>query len=412
MPITQLASTKHTDESCRTFILQGEGHTLGNALRCIISGFPDVEFCAYTVPHPMEASMHFRIQMKKGRAVDALKRGEGSYAKVYLAEYHGHTDDKNKPRQLACKIVDTQKAPKDFVKKFLPRELDILVKINHPHLIHVHSIFQRKSKYYIFMRFAENGDLLEFILKKGSISEAQSRVWMRQLALAVQYLHDMEIAHRDLKCENALITSNYNLKVSDFGFARYVTDAYGKRLTSDTYCGSLSYAAPEILKGSPYHPKVADIWSLGVILYIMLNKAMPFDDTNIKRLHEQQTSRQWKFRSKVVDILSMEVKKLMNHLLEPDVTKRWKIDQVLNSDWFAMDPRLNQLNPAEQAAMMHAQEEKKKYIETLKKKAAPRSVKGEGSNKDVAVLKKENEQPDREKFANLSVPSIMDEDYK
>ncbi|XP_044255387.1 testis-specific serine/threonine-protein kinase 1-like [Tribolium madens] len=336
--------------------------------------------------------------------------GEGSYAKVYLAEYKGTSgDEKNKPRQLACKIVDTTKAPRDFVKKFLPRELDILVKINHPHLIHVHSIFQRKSKYFIFMRYAENGDLLEFILKKGSISEAQSRVWLRQLALAVQYLHDMEIAHRDLKCENALITSNYNLKVSDFGFARYVTDAYGKKLTSDTYCGSLSYAAPEILKGSPYHPKIADIWSLGVVLYIMLNKAMPFDDTNIKRLHEQQMNRQWKFRSKVVDVISSEVKRLMSHLLEPDTSKRWKIEQILASDWFAMDPRLAQLNPAEQAAMVHAQEERKKYMDNLRKKSGPKTVKGDGS-KEVSVLKKEVETQETNKLASMSLPSMIADD--
>lgn len=150
------------------------------------------------------------------------KLGEGSYAKVYLAEFKSETSDNpDRKSQLACKIVDTAKAPKDFVRKFLPRELDILIKLNHPHIIHVHSIFQRKTKYFIFMRVAENGDLLEFVLKKGSISEAQARVWLRQLALAVQYLHDMEIAHRDLKCENALITNNYNVKLADFGFARY-----------------------------------------------------------------------------------------------------------------------------------------------------------------------------------------------
>ncbi|KAK9870299.1 hypothetical protein WA026_006386 [Henosepilachna vigintioctopunctata] len=230
--------------------------------------------------------------------------GEGSYAKVFLAEYSFNKADSGSTKILACKIIDTSKAPRDFVKKFLPRELDILVKINHPHIVHVHSIFQRKVKYYIFMRFAENGDLLEFILKRGAISEAQARVWLRQLALGIQYLHDMDIAHRDLKCENVLITNNYNVKIADFGFARFVTDATGKRICSETYCGSLSYAAPEILKGSPYHPRIADIWSLGIILYVMLNKAMPFDDTNIKRLYEQQTNRRWKFRAKVADILS------------------------------------------------------------------------------------------------------------
>lgn len=229
------------------------------------------------------------------------KLGEGSYAKVYLAvlkeEEAKSTDLKR--CQLACKIIDTTKAPKDFTRKFLPRELEILVKLNHPHIIHIHSIFQRRNKYYIFMRCAENGDLLEFILRKGAISEPQSRVWLRQLSLALQYLHDLEIAHRDMKCENALITANYNVKLADFGFARYVVDPYGKRVTSDTYCGSLSYAAPEILRGMPYHPKVADLWSLGVILFIMLNKAMPFDDANMKRMYEQQTNRKWRFRAKV-----------------------------------------------------------------------------------------------------------------
>lgn len=228
------------------------------------------------------------------------KLGEGSYAKVYLAALK---EDDGKPadrrHQLACKIIDTAKAPKDFTRKFLPRELEILVKLNHPHVIHIHSIFQRRNKYYIFMRVAENGDLLEFILHKGAISEPQARVWMRQLSLALQYLHDLEIAHRDMKCENALITANYNVKLADFGFARYVVDAFGKRVTSDTYCGSLSYAAPEILRGMPYHPKIADLWSLGVILFIMLNKAMPFDDANMKRMYEQQTNRKWRFRAKV-----------------------------------------------------------------------------------------------------------------
>lgn len=99
-------------------------------------------------------------------------------------------------------------------------------------------------------------------------------------------------------------------------------------MLSDTYCGSLSYAAPEILKGAPYSPKVADVWSLGVVLYIMINKAMPFDDTNVKRLYDQQTNRRWKFRSKVVDKISDELKGLVTHMLEPDVNKRIRIGQV------------------------------------------------------------------------------------
>lgn len=344
------------------------------------------------------------------------KLGEGSYAKVYLAEFKSSeaaaeqgTSGERKTNQLACKIVDTSKAPKDFVRKFLPRELEILIKLNHPHIIHVHSIFQRKAKYFIFMRFAENGDLLEFILRKGTISESQARVWLRQLALAIQYLHDMDIAHRDLKCENALITNNYNVKLADFGFARYTIDSNGKRLTSETYCGSLSYAAPEILRGMPYHPKIADLWSLGVIVYIMLNKAMPFDDTNIKRLYEQQSNKRWRFRAKVIDILSEQVKKLVAHLLEPDITKRWRVDQVLACDWLSMDPRLMQLNPAEQAAMQHAQEERKRHLEAGKKSVGAQgtSISRQRRESDFTILKDPKHVEDPAKYA-ISTPGMVD----
>lgn len=314
------------------------------------------------------------------------KIGEGSYAQVFLTEFKTSTSD-TKGKALACKVVDISKAPKDFVKKFLPRELDILVRLNHPHIIHIHSIFQKKLKYFIFMRLAENGDLLEFVLKKGPVSEAQSRVWVRQLALAIQYLHEMDVAHRDLKCENCLITNNFNIKLADFGFARFVIDANNKKLTSATYCGSLSYAAPEVLRGMPYYPKISDLWSFGVIVYITINKAMPFDDTNVKKLYEHQVNKRWKFRSKVADSLTENIKVLIAKLLEPDVTKRWKINQVIKSDWIAMDPRLTPLSPPEEQALIQAQGERKSYLISLMKKTQLGERKSVLQSEDVKVLK-------------------------
>lgn len=191
---------------------------------------------------------------------------------------------------------------------------------------------------------------------------------------ALQYLHEMDIAHRDIKCENVLITSNYNVKLADFGFARYVLDARGKRVLSDTYCGSLSYAAPEVLRGSPYNPKIADIWSLGVILYIILNRKMPFDDPNIQRMCELQLNRRWKFRGKVANTLSESVKKLVTNLLEPDISKRWKLEQVIHSEWIAMDPRLIVFTTAEQTALNNAIEERKRNEEKYSKKESKKDA--------------------------------------
>ncbi|XP_064074414.1 uncharacterized protein LOC113397519 [Vanessa tameamea] len=290
--------------------------------------------------------------------------GEGAYAKVYLTEYIGK--EENSKITLACKIIETLKAPKDFVVKFLPREIDVLIRLNHPHLIHIHSIFQRKTKYYIFMRYSENGDLLGYILKNGCVSENQSRVWLRQLALGLQYLHELEVSHRDIKCENVLLTANFNVKLSDFGFSRFCVDEEDQPILSETYCGSMSYAAPEILRGKPYLPKPTDLWSLGVVLFVMLNKSMPFDDTRMRKLYEQQMGKKYRFRSRVASVLSLECKAVVKHLLEPDPGLRHSANQILNSDWIAMDSRLTSLNAVEAAALQRAREERQRFTDIHK----------------------------------------------
>ncbi|XP_063375231.1 uncharacterized protein LOC134662838 [Cydia amplana] len=290
--------------------------------------------------------------------------GEGAYAKVFLTEYSSKDGDAK--TTLACKIIETSKAPKEFVVKFLPREIDVLIRLNHPHLIHIHSIFQRKTKYYIFMRFSENGDLLGHILKNGCMSENQSRVWMRQLALGLQYLHELEIAHRDIKCENILLTANFNVKLSDFGFSRFCVDLDNQPVQSETYCGSMSYAAPEILRGKPYAPKQTDLWSLGVVMFVMLNKAMPYDDTRMRKLYEQQISKKYRFRSRVAPLLSVECKTVVKCLLEPDPGLRYTAVQVLNSEWIAMDSRLTTMNAVETAALKRAKEQHRRMSDPRK----------------------------------------------
>lgn len=117
-------------------------------------------------------------------------------------------------------------------------------------------------------------------------------------------------------------------------------DKNAKQILSETYCGSLLYASPEILKGIPYDPTKADVWALGVLIFTMLNKCVPFDNSNVTILYEQQVKRKYKFRERICGIITMEVKRLMKNLLEPIPNKRPSINEVLENAWYKMDPRL------------------------------------------------------------------------
>lgn len=262
------------------------------------------------------------------------KIGRGSYATVITAQY---VDENDKRVSLACKVIDKSKAPPDFLEKFFPRELDIVTKIEHPYIIQIHSILQRGPKIFIFMRYAENGDLLDYIKSHGPISEIQAKVWFSQMVRALRYLHSKEISHRDLKCENILLSKRMNIKLADFGFARYCSDSDGNKVMSQTYCGSAAYAAPEVVKGTPYDPKLADVWSLGIILFIMLNAKMPFDDSNLHKLLEDQQNKRFIFRQKVAERISANAKAMVNVLLQPESHMRWTLELVLNSRWLRKD---------------------------------------------------------------------------
>lgn len=197
----------------------------------------------------------------------------------------------------------------------------------------VHSILQRGPRVFIFMRYADNGDLLDFVKNNGVVPEQQSRLWFRQMASGLHYLHSKNIAHRDLKCENILLSRKFNVKLADFGFARFCVDHEGRRVLSRTYCGSAAYAAPEVVACTPYNPKLADVWSLGIILFIMLNGTMPFDDENLRKLLKDQMSRNWVFRSRVRDTVSTLAKSIVRQILEPDITLRLTLERVLSHDW-------------------------------------------------------------------------------
>lgn len=168
--------------------------------------------------------------------------GKGTFSKVVRAckiIENVHENVNEKRIELACKIIDRQQSDTGFISKFFPRELEILAKLKpHPNLIAIHSILERKKIVYIFMRWAEKGDLLTWMRAHGTATENQANLWFFQMVSAVKYLHSLGYAHRDIKPENIFLSANYNIKIGDFGFVRQCEDNNKKPIMSETFCGS------------------------------------------------------------------------------------------------------------------------------------------------------------------------------
>ncbi|XP_068269040.1 testis-specific serine/threonine-protein kinase 2 [Nyctibius grandis] len=253
--------------------------------------------------------------------------GEGSYGKVKSA-YCSRLK-----RNVAIKIIDKRRTPRDYLARFLPREIETLRHLRHPSIIKTYEIFETDAeKVYIVMELGKKGDLLDYIKVTGAMKEDVARVKFQQLASAIKYCHDSDFAHRDLKCENVLLDEDLNIKLSDFGFSKSLArDENGSVILSKTFCGSAAYAAPEVLQGIPCDPRISDMWSLGVILYTMVHAFMPFDDSNVKKMICVQKQHRIPFPSS--RDLTVECKDLICHLLQPNVSQRFCIDEVLKHSW-------------------------------------------------------------------------------
>uniref|UniRef100_A0A8C4V9Y3 non-specific serine/threonine protein kinase n=1 Tax=Falco tinnunculus TaxID=100819 RepID=A0A8C4V9Y3_FALTI len=253
--------------------------------------------------------------------------GEGSFGKVKSAYCNPLKCN------VAIKIIDKRKSPQDFLKRFLPREIEALRCLHHPSIIKTYEIFETSAgKVYIVMELGEKGDLLDYIKNTGAMEEDITCIKFQQLVSAIKYCHDLDFAHRDLKCENILLDKDLNIKLSDFGFSKFLSrDKHGRTILSKTFCGSAAYAAPEVLQGIPCDPRISDIWSLGVILYTMVYALMPFDDSNVRKMICIQKEHRISFPNS--KYLTAECKDLIYHLLQPNVSQRLCIDEVLKHSW-------------------------------------------------------------------------------
>ena len=201
--------------------------------------------------------------------------GEGNFAKVKLAR-HRLTD-----QEVAVKIIDKSKLDEKKLAK-LHREVRIMKMVHHPNIIKLYEVIETKSALYLVLEYAAGGELYDYLVVHGRMKEKEAREKFRQILSAVNYCHKLRIIHRDLKAENLLLDENLNIKIADFGFS----NQYSPHELLDTFCGSPPYAAPELFQGRRYTGPEVDIWSLGIILYVMTTGMLPFDGRTLQEMRE------------------------------------------------------------------------------------------------------------------------------
>ncbi|XP_046382873.1 uncharacterized protein LOC124153627 [Ischnura elegans] len=253
--------------------------------------------------------------------------GKGNFAVVKLAR---HRITKT---EVAIKIIDKSQLDAVNLQKVY-REVDIMKQLDHPHIIKLYQVMETKNMIYIVSEYASQGEIFDYIARYGRMSESAARLKFWQILSAVEYCHNRRVVHRDLKAENLLLDANMNIKIADFGFSNYFNP--GEQLA--TWCGSPPYAAPEVFQGKKYTGPEIDIWSLGVVLYVLVCGALPFDGSTLHSLRDRVLSG----RFRIPYFMSSDCEALIRKMLVLEPSKRFSIEQVKRHRWMVAEgpPRL------------------------------------------------------------------------
>ena len=251
------------------------------------------------------------------------KLGEGMFSTVKIAT-HSLTKE-----QVAIKILEKTRISKIEDKERINREIAVLKKVNHFNIIKLYAVIETKIIIYLIQEYIEGKEFMEYLNKKGKLSETDACKYFHQIISGLEYLHQCGIAHRDFKPENILLTNNNQvIKIIDFG----LSNIYKKGELLKTACGSPCYAPPEMIKEENYNGALTDIWSSGIILYLMLCGKLPFYDDDNQILYDKILAGKYE----VPKHLSKDAKDILSKILEVDPKKRINFESIKSHPWFSL----------------------------------------------------------------------------
>lgn len=275
--------------------------------------------------------------------------GAGSMGKVKLAK------NLETGEQVAVKIVPRQSTDEhrndrdreraDHSKEVrTAREAAIVTLLNHPYICAMRDVVRTNYHWYMLFEYVNGGQMLDYIISHGRLKEKQARKFGRQIASALDYCHRNSIVHRDLKIENILISKTGDIKIIDFG----LSNLFSPKSHLKTFCGSLYFAAPELLQARQYTGPEVDIWSFGIVLYVLVCGKVPFDDQSMPQLHAKIKKGvvdypAWLSPGKHISSISIvlhqsltwlaECKNLISRMLVTDPKQRAGLYEIMNHPW-------------------------------------------------------------------------------
>ncbi|TXG62256.1 hypothetical protein EZV62_013619 [Acer yangbiense] len=248
--------------------------------------------------------------------------GKGTFAKVYYGKHVVSGES------VAIKVISKDQVKKEGMMEQIKREISVMRLVRHPNVVEIKEVMATKTKIFFVMEHVRGGELFAKVAR-GKLKEDVARKYFQQLISAVDFCHSRGVSHRDLKPENLLLDENGDLKVSDFGLSALPEQNLNDGLLH-TQCGTPAYVAPEVLRKKGYDGSKADIWSCGVILYVLLAGFLPFQDDNIMKMYGKVFKAEFDYPP----WFSTESKRLISKLLVADPGRRITIPSIMRTSWF------------------------------------------------------------------------------